>query len=86
MKEYKREVQRYLTGNRQGYPPFPENYLDEAAMRYLNAYQRQLTECDFEQSTLPVFPEDELARRCTNTWGHAGRVIYRNWLEQVARS
>ena len=85
LKEYKREVQRFLTGNRQGYPPFPENYLDEAAIQHLKAYQRQLTECDFEQSTLPVFPEAELSGRCTNTWGHAGRVIYRNWLEQVAR-
>lgn len=80
LKEYKREVQRFLTGNRQSYPSFPENYFDEAAMRRLDEYQRQVTECDFEQSTLPVFPEAELTGRCTDTWSQAGRVIYRNWL------
>jgi len=83
LKEYKREVLRFLTGNWQSYPPFPEHYLDESAMRRLDAYQRQVTECDFEQSTLPVFPEAELADRCINTWSQAGRVIYRNWLGEV---
>lgn len=86
LKEYKREVQRFLTGTRQGYPPFPENYLDETARNLLDRYQRQVTECDFEQSTLPVFPEDELTARCTDTWGQAGRIIYRNWLRQIAES
>jgi len=57
LKEYKREVQRFLTGNRQGYPSFPEHYFNEAAMQRLDAYQRQLIESDFEQSTLPFFPE-----------------------------
>jgi len=84
LKEYKREVQRFLTGNRQSYPPFPEHYFDEAAMRRLDAFQRRVTECDFEQSTLPTFPEAELSGRCTNTWGEAGRVIYRNWLGSLA--
>ncbi len=36
LKEYKREVQRFLTGNRQNYPPFPEHYFDAAAMRRLD--------------------------------------------------
>jgi len=82
LKEYKREVQRFLTGNRQGYPTFPEHYFNTAAMQRLDAYQRQLIECDFEQSTLPVFPEAELSDGCTNTWGQPGRVIYRNWLSE----
>ena len=84
LKEYKREVQRFLTGNRQGYPPFPEHYFNQDAMRRLDAFQRQVTECDFEQSTLPVFPEAELTDGCANTWGQAGRIIYRNWLGKLA--
>ena len=83
LKEYKREVQRFLTGTRQGYPPFPEHYFDETAQSLLDTYQRQVTECDFEQSTLPVFPENELTGRCADTWGQAGRMIYRNWLGKM---
>ena len=83
LKEYKREVQRFLTGNRQSYPPFPEHYFDERAKRRLDEYQRRVTECDFEQSTLPAFPEEELSGHYVDTWGQAGRMIYRNWLESL---
>lgn len=83
LKEYKREIQRFLTGNRSSYPPFPEHYLDTSAKARLDAYQRQLTESDFEQETLPPFPEVELTGGLVNTWSEVGRVIYRNWLEQV---
>ncbi len=84
LKEYKREVQRFLTGNRQSYPPFPEHYFDRPAKDRLDAYQQRVTECDFEQATLPAFPEDQLTPRCADTWSDAGRVIYRNWLGQLA--
>jgi homoserine O-succinyltransferase len=83
LKEYKREVQRFLTGGRKTYPPFPEHYLDVAAKRRLEAYQRQVTESDFEQDTIPSFPEAELAGAREDTWSVAGRQIYRNWLAGV---
>lgn len=84
LKEYKREIQRFLTGNRSSYPPFPEHYLDKAAKARLDAYQRQVTESDFEQETLPAFPEAQLASGLENTWSEAGRIIYRNWLDEVS--
>jgi len=83
LKEYKREIQRFLTGNRTSYPPFPEHYLDKSAKARLDAYQRQVTESDFEQETLPAFPEAQLAAGLENTWSEVGRIIYRNWLEQI---
>ena len=84
LKEYKREIQRFLTGNRSSYPPFPEHYLDDAAKDRLGAYQRQVTESDFEQETLPPFPEDELADGLSNTWFDAGQIIYRNWMARIS--
>jgi homoserine O-succinyltransferase len=83
LKEYKREIQRFLTGNRSVYPPFPEHYLDAAAKARLDAYQRQVTESDFEQETLPPFPEAQLTRGLRNTWSEAGKIIYQNWLQQI---
>jgi len=84
LKEYKREIQRFLTGNRSAYPPFPEHYLDKAAQDRLAAFQRQVTESDFEQETLPPFPEAQLVDGLRNTWSEAGKTIYRNWLDQIS--
>lgn len=86
LKEYKREVQRFLTGSRQTYPRFPEHYFDADAKRLLDIYQHQVTESDFEQETIPPFPEDELSGARTNTWRTAGMQIYANWLDGIARS
>jgi homoserine O-succinyltransferase len=85
LKEYKREVQRFLAGSRQTYPPIPEHYLDDYAKRLLDKYQRQLTERDFAQRTIPPFPEAELTDARENTWRASGQKIYRNWLSSVAR-
>lgn len=84
LKEYKREIQRFLTGNRASYPEFPEHYLGKRARDQLDAYQRRVTESEFEQETLPAFPETQLAAELENTWSEAGRIIYRNWLGQIS--
>ncbi len=86
LKEYKREVQRFLAGARQTYPLFPEHYFDDAAKGLLNAYQRQVTESDFEQATIPPFPEEVLTPACVDTWRAAGMRIYANWLAGIDRS
>ena len=85
LKEYKREVQRFLTGSRQTYPDFPEHYFDADAQRLLQTYRREVTESDFEQETIPPFPEDALSARCINTWREPGRRIFANWLGGIAR-
>jgi homoserine O-succinyltransferase len=85
LKEFKREVQRFLSGKRSVYPSFPEHYLDSAAKERLEAYQRQATESDSEFATLPVFPEAEIGDVCINSWGEAGKTIYRNWLAEIMR-
>jgi homoserine O-succinyltransferase len=85
LKEFKREVQRFLSGKRSVYPPFPEHYLDAAAKERLEAYQRQATESGSEFETLPAFPETEFGDVCFNSWAEAGRTIYRNWLTEIMR-
>jgi homoserine O-succinyltransferase len=85
LKEFKREVQRFLSGKRSVYPPFPEHYLDSASKERLEAYQRQATESDSQFATLPVFPEAEFGGVCFNSWREAGETIYRNWLAEIKR-
>jgi homoserine O-succinyltransferase len=82
LKEFKREVQRFLSGERADYPQYPENYLSHEAKEQLDAYQRQATGTD--SAMLPDFPESELAGSCVNAWREAGRRIYRNWLAELS--
>ena len=67
LKEFKREVQRFLTGSRNSYPPFPEHYLDAEAKRRLQAYQTQVTESDFEQDSFqPETQDNDVERPLSN--------------------
>lgn len=80
LKEYKREVFRYLDGDLDSPPPFPENYFPPEA-KEISA--RFLDEAAKAGSTLPVFPEDKLRPLVDNTWGDTGKAIVNNWLGLV---
>lgn len=82
LKEYKREIARFVDGERQ-YPPPPEHYLPAAAEPILGAYRRRLEDALGRGAEPPAFPEADLATLVTDSWGQAGRQIYRNWLTGV---
>ena len=42
LKEYKREVGRFIAGERDDYPPYPEHYFDSAAMVKLDDYKQRV--------------------------------------------
>ena len=70
LKEYKREVSRYQTGERIDPPPLPENYFDERAARL--ALQEP-------------FDEGAVEAELHNTWGDTGKAIFNNWLGLIYR-
>ncbi|MBT8137425.1 MAG: homoserine O-succinyltransferase [Gammaproteobacteria bacterium] len=77
-KEYKREVNRYRSGERNQYPPYPRNYFDPASRDILEDYRaRVLAGCD------NGFPDAELDRHLDNTWTDTGKSIFNNWLGLV---
>ncbi len=82
LKEYKREVARFVNGERQ-YPPFPEHYFSAAAEAILTDYRRRLEEALDRGAEPPEFPEGELTPLVANPWRLAGRRIFRNWLAGV---
>jgi homoserine O-succinyltransferase len=85
LKEYKREVGRFIAGERDDYPPYPEHYFDSAAMVKLDDYQQQVLAACTDNSELPVFPEAEVTQGRNSTWTKAGQTIYANWLAEVER-
>lgn len=85
IKEYKREVFRYLRDERPDYPPYPENYVHEAAREVLEVYKREAVGAKEagKAATVREFPEDLVLPHLDNTWTDTGKAIFNNWLGLV---
>jgi len=80
LKEYRRDVRRYLTHERETYPTEPRGYFDADASRLLNEFRKN-AEANRQEDLIDIFPEAAVAETLQNTW-HEGAVgIYRNWLD-----
>ncbi len=83
LKEYKREAQRYLNGDREDRPPYPDNFFPpRAAALADNFLDAALTARQKNQPT-PEFPEKLIQPYLDNTWGDTGKTIFNNWLGLV---
>ena len=85
LKEYKREVLRYLRGEIGSPPPYPENYLSADAQRLLGRHLDSALAAEKRGGPVPSFPEDELVLHLERSWGDASQAIFNNWLGIVGR-
>ncbi|TCK17955.1 homoserine O-succinyltransferase [Thiogranum longum] len=83
LKEYKREVFLWLGGQRDGYPPFPANYLGPRAQAVLNEYRLRLDAVRRENMDRPDFPEAQLVSLLDNTWHDTAEAVVGNWIGLV---
>ncbi len=83
LKEYKREIARFVARERQDYPPTPEHYFPERAQPVLESYEQRLRDAEARSEPPPDFPEAELARLVDNTWTDTGKAMFNNWLGLV---
>ena len=83
LKEYKREVFRYLNDERNDEPRFPENYFPEDADKIASEHLEHAIQAKASADALPEFPEAELRDIVDNTWGDTGKAIVNNWLGLV---
>jgi homoserine O-succinyltransferase len=83
LKEYKREVFRFINDEIQEPPPFPENYFSVAAKDIASRFIEQVTAARASGDAMPEFPEAELEAEVDNTWGDTGKAIVNNWLGLV---
>lgn len=85
LKEYKREVNRFLNGELDAPPPLPENYFREDPTHITDRYLETAQIAQSIGEPLPAFPDDELAVLVDNTWGDTGKAVVNNWLGLVYR-
>jgi homoserine O-succinyltransferase len=82
LKEYRRDVERFLTKEKDVYPGMPQGYFDQTAMEALIAF-RERALSNRRKQLLSAFPEVSIARK-TASWGAAATRIYRNWLTYIS--
>ncbi len=85
LKEYKREVTRYLDGDRPDIPPHPENYFHQEASQIVDQYLKDALAAQAKGLAVPPFPEAQLLLHLDNTWGDTAKAIFNNWLGLVYR-
>ncbi|MGH9593932.1 MAG: homoserine O-acetyltransferase/O-succinyltransferase family protein, partial [Bryobacteraceae bacterium] len=78
-REYRRDIRRFLRGEKDSYPAMPHGYFDEDAAALLGTFrERALSDC--REKLLAEFPTALLLPKAKNTWRPAAVNIYRNWL------
>ena len=77
--EYRRDIGRFLRGERETYPPMPHGYFDEATTEALTALRARAL-MDRREELLTEFPVALAAEGVTNTWRPAAERLYHNWL------
>ena len=83
LKEYNREILRFLNGERADYPDYPHNYLNSAAIERLDEFKLSLLAARDNGAVLPRFPEADIVPMLSDSWSEAGRQLYRNWLRII---
>ena len=83
LKEYKREVLRFLNGELHQPPPFPDHYFPPVAEPVANRFVHEAERALWEDRSLPDFLEPEIEPGLDNTWGDTAKAIIANWLGLV---
>jgi homoserine O-succinyltransferase len=82
LKEYRRDVGRFLRRERDTYPSMPQGYFDQDTCRLAGEFQ-EVALARRDEEFLASFPDDILASSLQNTWQPSATRVYRNWLQQV---
>lgn len=82
LKEYRRDIKRFLRGERQTYPSMPYGYFDSPAAKLLDRY-RECALSDRREEIIESFPESVVSG-LENGWKSSSVGVYRNWLNYVA--
>jgi homoserine O-succinyltransferase len=80
--EYRRDIGRFLRGERDTYPPMPQGYFDGDTGHALTAL-RERALSDRREQLLAEFPIAMAAGKVTNNWRSTAEGLYRNWLQYI---
>jgi homoserine O-succinyltransferase/O-acetyltransferase len=82
LREYRRDVGRYLRGERDAYPQMPRDYFNSAAA-FLAEDFRMRAIGERRGDLLGDFPFEPLAAAIDHIWRDAAVGLYRNWINYL---
>jgi len=83
LREYRRDLQRFLRGERSVAPAIPVGYLDRESRRLLERFEARVLAQPTRPELVTEFPFDSVAPRLVNTWRDPGTKLYANWLREI---
>lgn len=83
LKEYRRDVGRFLRGQQAHYPTLPEGYFSPEAIALLTAFEARAVAAPSAE-LIASFPATNITASLKNTWDTGATAIYRNWLALLA--
>lgn len=82
MREYRRDVGRFLRGEREDYPEVPENYFDDATVLRMENY-RTSAERTRDPDLFQSFPSVELRAGLEKRLVSSAAAVFSNWLAEM---
>jgi homoserine O-succinyltransferase/O-acetyltransferase len=82
LKEYRRDIKRFLRQERESYPSAPQGYFNAAASQLLADFQEKAIEKRGEE-ILADFPEASVVATLQNSWQASASAVYKNWLQYL---
>jgi len=83
LKEYRRDIKRFLRGEQETYPAMPAGYFDATGVEILNDF-REMARSDRQEAVFSAFPEAAVTGSLQKTWQSASVCVYRSWLQYVS--
>lgn len=83
MKEYKREIGRYIQAETDTYPQKPENYFSLQSCAILNEFSERVILARARNEQAPAFPETLITPWIDNTWHDSAEAVINNWIGKV---
>ena len=84
LREYRRDVVRFLRGEREHYPAAPHGYFNDEATALVDAFRARAIH-ERRESLIADFPMSALEPGIENTWRGSAIGIYEKWIEFLAQ-
>ena len=82
LKEYRRDIKRFLRKEQETYPSMPKGYFDVAATKMLIQFQ-DFVLADRREVMMECFPEAPVVGGLQHSWYTSASSIYQSWLEYL---
>jgi len=85
LREYRRDLQRFLRGERGTLPAIPAGYVDGESLANLERFEARVLASPSCPELMKDFPFEPVAESLVNTWELPGTRLYANWLSEIER-